>query len=281
VSATDKGSLFANHLRIWRQRVSESLLVQINLFRDVQQGAARPEQQKQTLALAQAGLQRTQEDYRRLNAEKQELLERAKENKDNPPDLSAEERRLQELRDGEGELRHFIQQLKDAQAMEPKRQKFLSQVTQAQLLERDADIDKAIALYEQALNYAQSAGFQYPKTREHVEQLKQQWQVKGKEHEEARDFIYHVWPTLDTAGLKDNLDHADKAFEVVSKARDKFSARKLLLATEAHAVRLNKELQALNPVINLDDQKPAKLIKELAPRLAALARKVSAFLDRA
>ena len=43
---------------------------------------------------------------------------------------------------------------------------------------------------------------------------------------------------------------------------------------------LQKELSELHPDINIDDEKPAKLIKELAPKLGKLARDIKTWLDR-
>jgi predicted glycosyltransferase len=44
-------------------------------------------------------------------------------------------------------------------------------------------------------------------------------------------------------------------------------------------VRLKKEADGLRPDVNIDDQKPAELIKEVAPGLEKLASEVKKFLD--
>ena len=48
----------------------------------------------------------------------------------------------------------------------------------------------------------------------------------------------------------------------------------------AHALRMQKEASELRPNINIDDEKPAKLIQELSPKLAKLARDIKTWLDR-
>jgi WD40 repeat protein len=102
---------------------------------------------------------------------------------------------------------------------------------------------------------------------------------ESEAHKDARQFIDHVWPTLDNAGLKARIAKAEQALDVCRKNDDLIAAGKLFRATEAHAVRMKKELDGLKPDINIDDEAPAKLIKEVAPGLRKLAGEIKKFLD--
>jgi DNA-binding beta-propeller fold protein YncE len=121
---------------------------------------------------------------------------------------------------------------------------------------------------------------QNEKLSKHVEELKPKRGPKDEKSKDARQFIYYVWPTLDTPGLKANLGKAEEALAICRRADDVIAAGRLFRATEAHAVRLNKEADALKPDINIDDEAPYKLIKEVAPGLQKLAAEVKTFLDR-
>jgi WD40 repeat protein len=152
----------------------------------------------------------------------------------------------------------------------------LARVKQGQLLEKDFEIDKAITVYEKVL----AEGFQSAELSKHLDELKRKWEPKGEAHKDARQFIYRVWPTLDNAGLKANLPKAEEALAACRKADDPIAAGRLFRATEAHATRLAREADALRPDINVDDEAPAKLIKEVGPGLKKLAAEAQEFLDR-
>ncbi len=76
------------------------------------------------------------------------------------------------------------------------------------------------------------------------------------------------------------MAEAEKAFAECRRAKDLIGPLRLFKATEAHAVRLKKELDALNPSINIDDEKPAQLIKEIAPGLSKLAGDIQLYLQK-
>ena len=162
----------------------------------------------------------------------------------------------------------------------PRKKKWLAEIVQAKSLEEQAEVGKALEIYERI----QKEGYKDPggKLAKHVARLKKQWTPQDEKHEEARDFIYRVWPKItDNAALKANLPKAKEMFKVCREAKDVIGPRKLLKGTEAHAVRLAKELSALRPEVNIDDQKPAQLIKEIIPGLKELADSLRVYLEKA
>jgi hypothetical protein len=276
VSPSQKSADLAGfHKAAWEANVSESLLVQINLFKELEALGAKPDQRGEVVARARAGLDRTRADYKRLMEERAELLREAGSN---PPNTAREDQRLKDLQEGERLLERFIGEQKKIEDEEndPKRKAWRSEVQRAQLLEKDLEYGKAIAIYERL----QREGYQDAAMDRHLKDLQKLWKTVDGKHEAARDFIYRVWPTLDTAGLKDNLEKARQALTECQRARDLVSIRKLFKATEAHAIRLEKEARELNPRINVDDEAPARRIQEVSPGLVKLASDIQAYLQQ-
>jgi hypothetical protein len=96
------------------------------------------------------------------------------------------------------------------------------------------------------------------------------WPVGDAELNEARGFIYRVWPTLDTARLDDSIAKAEEAFKKCVKAGDRIPIQKLLKGTEHHADQLAKELSELKPDIIIDDVAPAKKLQMTSEKLLKL-----------
>ncbi len=142
------------------------------------------------------------------------------------------------------------------------------------MLENDLEIGKAIAIYDNI----KSEGFQDAELDRHLKELQKLWKTANAEHQDARNFIYRVWPTLDTARMKDNLPKAQKAFQTCEAAGDVLSIRKLLKGIEIHADRLTQELSELHPETNPDEEKPARLIKEVSTDLVNLGKEIQEYL---
>ena len=152
-----------------------------------------------------------------------------------------------------------------------------AQVEQGKRLESE-DVEKAIALYADLLKTDAPDEALKDELAKHLADLREK-EPKTAEHRNARAFIYNVWPNLDDAGLKEKLQEARDAYVACKTAGDMASLRKLLQATVAHAVRMKQELDQLRPDVNVDDEKPAKLIKEVSEGLGKLARDVKETLD--
>jgi hypothetical protein len=275
--STSKVPFQMSRLRLvaWRRNVADALRVQNTVFAEIKQMQAKEGQEGAILKKAQAGLRRSQEDYSNLTAEAARL--KNDNSGGSPPNLSAEEQQLKELQDGAAELRRFVEDQEKVvqEAGDPKRKQWLAQINKAKLLESDGEIGKAIPIYEQVVN----EGLKSPEVTKHLEELRTEWKNVAGGNPEIRSFIYDTWPELDTPGVKDNLERAQKAFEVCRAANDRVGALRLFKGTTTHALRMAKELSELRPDINIDDERPAKLIKELAPKLGKLARDIKTWLD--
>jgi hypothetical protein len=275
----DPGALLAERRDAWMRDVFDSYLVQTSIFKEVNELGAKADKRAQALKRAEDGVKRTHNDHGRLSAERQELLDEARKTPGlKAPDLTVGDNYLQKLKAGGEELEGHIARMKkiDAEENDPTRKKWLAQVEQGKLLEKDLEYGKAIALYEQVLK----EGFPGDDLRKHVEYLKKLWETADPNLKVAREFIYDVWPGLDTPGLQKKIGDAEKALEACKAARDFVGPQKMLKAADAHVIRLSKELDSLSDV-NIDDVEPIKVIKELTPRLASLIKATEEYLKKA
>jgi hypothetical protein len=163
----------------------------------------------------------------------------------------------------------------DADENDPKRKEWRTQVEQGQLLEKDLEYEKAIALYRRILG----EGFQNEVLQKHVAELEKRWNTDDPNLKEARRFIYNVWPKLDTPGLKKRMGEAEAALKACIAAKDVIGPQKMAKAALAHAIRLKKELGDLSDV-NIDDEKPIREIKELSPQLGKLLDTINDYLEK-
>src|SRR5262249_19778352 len=153
--------------------------------------SAKPETRAQAMQRAQEGLKRTSDDYKRLTAERLDLLADPRQK----PDLTDGERFLDRLKSGEKELQGHLAPMAQIEAEEndPKRKEWLTRVEQVKLLETELEYEKAIAQYKQVLK----EGFQNDALQKHVADLERLWNTDDANVKEARRFIYDVWPGLD------------------------------------------------------------------------------------
>jgi hypothetical protein len=132
------------------------------------------------------------------------------------------------------ELRGHLAKLKDVIKIEndpatvAARKTIEGLLLDAQAQVQKADLDKAIAKYEEALKLATAE----PKVAAEIEkalaELNKIWTIKSPEHEAARKFIYETWAKLEQpADVKTNLPEARKAYEACKKAGDSFSLLKI------------------------------------------------------
>jgi hypothetical protein len=274
-ASQDPSTLFSMHRAAWQSDVYETWLVQVSLFKDLESLSAKGEARDKIIEKAERGLKRSQSERETLTERKQELL---KESSPKPLDTTREDRRLQEMADGERALEQFIAQQKKIEATEndPKMKRWRSEVERAKLLEKDLEIGKAIVIYQGI----QKEGFQDPDLDKRVKTLQEMWKTADAEHEDARNFIYRVWPTLDTARLEENLVQAHKALDKCKSVRDLVSIKKLLKGAEIHADRLTKELSELSPELIIEHEKQARAIKSTSAELIKLGKEAQEFLQR-
>jgi hypothetical protein len=274
--ATEGSTPLLVRRNLWLQGMDDCLLSQAQLFKELREKVNVADQRKATLDRAQAGLKDLQRDLENFAKEEQALQDTAKAQ--TPParlDVSHGKIRMDALKQTEEKLKTFVANLDKAvkDESDPKRQELQALSQQGQLLEDEGEYGKAIEVYEKVL----ASGLELPMLKEKVDKLKAGWKVQGPEHEQARKFIYDVWPDLDLIKTKDGVEEATKAFQTCKAVHDKLAPKKLLRAAFAHAAKLSKESGALQPDVNEEDGKTAQTIAKVAEELKKLITDVSAY----
>jgi hypothetical protein len=272
-ASTDKNIRDSILKASWERNLSDSVLVQRSVFSEIKAMSADPQKRGQILQTAEEGLERSRLDYARLTAERDRLQVKPSHQ---------DQQRLKALKEGEAALALFVAEQKKIEAEEndPGRKALRARVEEARLLEKDLEIDRALALYKQALD----GGLDSPELRKHYEDLEARWKPKSDKHLKAREFIYTTWPKSDSIRLnKELFAQAREAFKVCREAGDLFSVQKLVKGTEGHAIRLKKELDALAPRagVNIEDDKQARALQQISTDLLALADEVEDYLSKA
>lgn len=275
VSADATEQLTATRNRdLWMSEVYQSLLDLATLFKDLE-GMLKSKQSEETLKRAQAGLDDVRKDLVRLEQQRQGLQADARAGR---LDLTEGDERLKALRAGQTKLEDFVAKLQKRlqEENDPKRRELQDKVARAQLLEDEADYGKALELYKEALD----AGADSPQLRDRYEKLKKEWEPKNDQDREARAFVYDKWPHAEPQQLKEYLPKAEKAYQTCHQVHDVLTLRKLLREAVAHAARLKKEYDALQPDVNEEDRDKARLLAEAAEGLNRLIKEVSADVEK-
>jgi hypothetical protein len=278
-AAAEGDGLFRFQRDEWTRNVNDSYLVQANLFKRLNDMTKKPELRKEALTEAQQGLDRCRRDVDRLTAERKELeREMQKLPEASRPNLSAWDDRLKKMsREAEVELVNFIKTIKDVEVVEndPERQKGLADISRGELLEGKYEYGEAIDLYENArkVKSLDSAAL-----RDRIARLRKDWEPKGQKHADARAFIYHTLPTLDTPGLDSRLEDLRKHFDECKRVGDRLGPHKLMEAMLTHRQRIEKELKDLNPRLNPEDEPKVKQIDKVTTELGKLEGDVNAYL---
>jgi hypothetical protein len=259
----------------WLGQVYESVRILVSTFKELEK-LLKDQKRSEALRLAKEGLSGLQEDLTNYRRERDEML---KESAGGPPlNLGGGETALKQLDTGKERLRDLVGQLGEVVGKEndPKRRELQSKVTQAQLLEGEAEYGKALELYEQVLAEQDNKDL-----RDRYTKLKQEWQPRSEKHRQARDFIYNTWPALDALKLLGHLDEARDAFKVCEQVGDTLGPAKLLKAASEHAGKLQERVNALKVDESEDDRATAKIIAEVADGLTKLIKDVQAYLEAA
>jgi hypothetical protein len=268
----------------WGRAIAESYLIQVNLFQELKDLAAQPEQRKAAIARAQSGLNRFRTDLAEL--EKQALALKGKRLRNNQPlDLERDLKKLEKVKEGKEELDRFLARLEDIEkdVNDPRRKRWELQVEQGLLAEKDGDYDRAIALYEGLLKDPYDpgmTGMPRPKLRDHLEKIKADWAPKSREHERARAYILKTWPGLSTTELEQGLEKIKSNVDVCIKAGDAVTLSKFAQGLAKHGQRLDEEYKKLKPDLAPQDEAQAKTIEKVSAALTKLGEDVNVFLDK-
>ncbi len=194
-------------------------------------------------------------------------------------DLREGRQQIDDLRKQAADLKAFVERI-EAVLKEPGNEESLGLhklLERAKLLEREADFDKAIRLYEQVV---QANPDQSAKIKTYLDRLKADWKEKNDDHALARKFIYETWPTLDVAGLGKRLEEAKKHLAACERAGDKLTPRKLLLVNVVHTVNLKKQLDTLKRRDTEDNRNQAKIVVQISEGLLRLHDDAAAFVGK-
>jgi tetratricopeptide (TPR) repeat protein len=261
---------------LWVGQVYESLLVMVDLFKDLEK-LLKDKKHAEAMNRAQAAAKGLPDDLARFRQQRQMLVDDARGAK---LDLTEGDERLKELVTAQGKLHDLIGRLQAVldKANDPKLKELQAKLSQAQLLENDAEFGKALDLYEQILKEDPDN----VDLKKRYKKLKEDWSLKGdkEKHRRARDYIYDTWPNVDALKLKAELPRAREAFETCRDVGDFLTPQKLRKAVLVHAGHLKEQLAALMPDVNEDDRKAAKDIQEISEGLQVLVKEVNSYLDR-
>jgi hypothetical protein len=266
--------------KAWKLSVYDSYQVQSNVFTELLKKSEKKAPRAELIELAKEAQTRSAEDRQRLMEERERAYNGNLSDADQR-DLAQANQRLKAIQDGERELEEYIkkQEAIDKVESRPEQKQWEEQIVRAQLLEKELEYGKAIAIYSGLLE--QPGDFKDRKdVEEHLKKLRQLWEPKSEKHREARAFIYNTWPTLDTAALPKQMATAQAALKTCREAGDIISPQKLYLGIQIHATRLLQESKGLNQ-INIEEAEQLKVIKEIAAHLTQLEADIKAYLDQA
>lgn len=263
-------------------QINDSLAVANQLFKELSQ-LLSAKKHEAALDKARAAKKELENDVARYDSDLAALLTRAAERHfESQLKLTQEEQLvLKALKARPEELQDIIVKLQNviAEKNDPRRAELLAMVEQARLLEKQADYEQAIRLYETVLKELKEGGDK-PKLQAHLEKLKEEWRIKSPEHRQARTFIYQTWPKLESAQeLLDNLDKARSALKTCKEADDRLTLRKLLLIGPSQKDILQKELEGLRSQTGEDANKKRKTIAEVGEGLGKLYKEAAETLQ--
>jgi tetratricopeptide (TPR) repeat protein len=266
-------------------RITDHRLIQARVFQEITALEQTGKKQEAYDRGAQA-LKTIDETAGDLQEETGRLREKAKA-LPGSPDVGGDcELQLGALRAKQDELRQHLDGLKVAiaedadPAVQAKKKKLQDLVRAAELNAAQADYDKALKSYEEALAAAQDE----PAAKQRIEmqyaELQKAWALKDAAHAEARTFIYDVWPKLGTpVDVRGKLPDARRAFEKCKSVGDRLSINKMQLASVEVAARFGDELKKLiDSAKEEEDRKALEEFQKVNEDLQKLLREVQDYL---
>lgn len=265
------------------ERIRNSRIMLARSFEEI--GLIQAKDHQKALDYAVLALDSLSKDSDVLRRDLDRLRERYKA--DAPPglfdgpetDLKLFDEKTRELRAHITRLRDVIRIENDPAAMAA-RKTIDALLLDAKLAVQSADLDKAIAKYEQALQSADNMPMAKMEIEAAIENLKKVWTPKGPEHAAARKFIYETWVNLGTpTEIQEAMPTAKNAVKTCKAASDPFSLLKMYLTGPQVMERFAENLKRLADEA-ADDEDRKKLAgyertrKELEDLLNELGREL-------
>jgi tetratricopeptide (TPR) repeat protein len=264
-------------------QLNEELAVSTQLFTDISQLVSQ-DNKEEALSRAKQGAEAVEKDISSGKIDLATLRAAIRDsNVENKLPLKQVDNLISQLQERLEKLQAFTGKLKKVRAddLDPQRAAWAERVEQAGLLEKIADFDQAIKIYERVLKELPEGG-QKPELQKHYESLKTVWNKASDNTElaKARKFIYEVWPGVNSVkGLSDNVEEARSAFDVCKNAGDYLTPQKLLVSFPKQAPLLAARLDQLKQLENHEDAvAEAKRVDDLVQKLKQLETDIAKFV---
>ncbi|MCS6866618.1 MAG: hypothetical protein RMJ56_02815 [Gemmataceae bacterium] len=235
---------------------------------------------KEALEHAQRGYETADAAYKFLSDELARLKEQSEKSPTAAPLLERIEQSLATLQQYNRQLEEHIRKIKKVVERENNPALAAKEVQAEELNARIAillshgEAEQALAAYDQLILLLP----ENPELKERRDKLAAEWKVQDAAHQQARDYLLKIWPTVATiADFKDNLDRIRAAVDTCKAKGDKLTLRKLLTIFVASRTKLQDLAAALDGTQEAD----RKLIldaTEVGKRMAALEKEITEFV---
>jgi hypothetical protein len=238
---------------------------------------AKPDKRAEALARVRTALQRSRDDHRRLTSDRAEVeKELEKLPQKDRPSLKAVDERLKLLASKGKELQDRVEALEklEREEKDPEKKKARFDLEAAKGHEKAADVDQALAIYK-----AVPQKFRPEDLDKHVEKLEKQWKTADDDHAAARRFVYKIYPTMKPEQIDKEWATLEGHVKKLKAVKDRWGLLKVALVTARHRDQAATQAENLKPQLNPEEEAPAKLLASLLPKLDALVKEASAWVD--
>ncbi|MFO0809921.1 MAG: hypothetical protein U0746_14970 [Gemmataceae bacterium] len=175
----------------------------------------------------------------------------------------------------EAELQKEVEKESSPEAKE-KKENYLSLMLKAESQRKDADIEGAIATYEEVL----AKHGERPEVRTRLKNLQEEWKLKGPEHKAAREFTYGPWAKVKTLDeLYTALPKARQALEALRQAQDRLTALKMFLVATGATNIVSQVTEEASKLQSDDAKLTLRKAEQVNKDLGALIQDLGPFVQ--
>jgi hypothetical protein len=241
-------------------RVRSARVMQARSFEEI--ATLQVKEKQKALDYAQAAYDSLTKEADTLRADLNRLRERHKSEAPagifDPAetDVKALEAKTRELREHVAKLKDVIR-IENDPAAAANRKAIEGLLLEAKTHAQKADLDQAIAKYEEALKLTATEPGAKAEIEKALEDLRKIWETKGPEHVAARKYIYETWANLaQPQEVREALTPARRAFDTCKAAGDRISLMKMYLVGPQVLERFAENLQKLvDDAVDDEDRK--------------------------